>query len=187
MRLTSITLVLLVATIFSGLAIADDAPKRSPELQVLDHFVGTWEHEVTVKPAGEEAVKVQTVDYRFWSRGGQILHFCNPTEDPEFHMSLTYDPASKTYPGVLLSGSTSATVTGTWDATRNTMVWAMKHADGNTFTGEHRFIGKDRAEASGAIKNAEGEVVIEFQYKQTRRSETAANLREVQRRTGLGG
>ncbi len=85
-------------------------PKRSPELQVLERFAGTWEHELTIKPAGAEASTINTVDYRFWSRGERILHFSNPTDDPEFHMSLTYDPESKTYPGVMLIGSRRATV-----------------------------------------------------------------------------
>ena len=32
-----------------------DTPKRSPELQVLNHFVGTWDIKVTVTPATGEA------------------------------------------------------------------------------------------------------------------------------------
>lgn len=163
--------VLTVAVFFTALQ-ADDMPKRSPELQVLERFTGTWEHELTIKPAGAEASTINTVDYRFWSRGETILQFSNPTDDPEFHMSLTYDPESKTYPGVILVGSTRATVSATWDAKKQTMIFRMKYADGSTYSGEHRFIGKDRAEASGVVKNWYGGVVLELQWKQKRRKKS---------------
>jgi hypothetical protein len=169
MRLFSIVFSVLTVAVFSTALQADDMPKRSPELQVLERFIGTWEHELTIKPAGAEASTINTVDYRFWSRGERILHFSNPTDDPELHFSLTYDPESKTYPGVLLIGSTRATVSATWDAKKQTMVFSMKYTDGSTYSGEHRFIGKDRAEASGIVRNSDGDVVLELQWKQNRR------------------
>jgi hypothetical protein len=42
---------ILASTTIVKAAESGDKPKRSPELQVLDRFVGAWEHEVTLKPA----------------------------------------------------------------------------------------------------------------------------------------
>ena len=63
MRIVAImqTAVLTVAN--TGLLTADDMVRRSPELQVLDRFVGTWDHELTeastviTNPAGELVVE----------------------------------------------------------------------------------------------------------------------------------
>ena len=51
-------------------------------------------------------------------------------------MSLTCDPQSETYPGVMLIGSVRSAVMATWDAERNTMAFAMKYSNGHTYTGE---------------------------------------------------
>jgi hypothetical protein len=173
MRLTTITLTVLAAATFAAAVKADDTPKRSPELQVLERWVGAWDHQVTTKSADGEATTVETVDYRFWSRGGRILHISNPTDEQEFHMSLTYDSESKTYPGVMLIGSYRAVVTGTWEAKTQTMAFVIKDADGGTYRGTHRFIRDDRAESNGVLKNFRGEIVFEHGSKQARSKESA--------------
>lgn len=75
MRLTALTLTLLSATTFSGLALADEAAERSPELQVLDRFVGIWDVKVTIKPTGGETTTVDVVSHRSWSLGGTFVRF----------------------------------------------------------------------------------------------------------------
>ena len=152
---------------------ADGAPKRSPELQVLDRFVGVWDVKNTIKlPSGEEFTN-DFVSRRSWSLGGTFLrsqdtNFSNP-EAKEFQLLWTYDPAAKNYPAVFMDGPYRGELTGVWDAKTNTMHWKGKMANGVTAEGNDRFIGKDRIEASGVFKNAAGEIVAEISWPQTRR------------------
>ena len=81
MRLLTTTLTFLAVATLAAAAKADDTPKRSPELQVLDRFIGTWDIKVTVKPAGEEAASFDAVSFRRWSRGGSFVVFEDPGLD----------------------------------------------------------------------------------------------------------
>ena len=151
-----------------GVLRGEDAPKRPAALQALDNFVGTWDIEVTVKPAGGQAVKQKGLSIRRWSRGRTYLLFDDPGET-ELHIAMRYDPESGTYPGVFIAGNVRGLLTGEWDKKSRTMTFTLKYANGNTYTGKHRFVGKDRAEASGAIKDAKGKVLLELSFKQKRR------------------
>ncbi len=178
MRLTLLTLTLLSATTLSGLAFADDAPNRSPELRVLDRFVGVWDMKVTTTPTGGEETTVDSVSHRSWSVGGNFVQFQDPDnlkrpEANETQVLLTYDSNRKNYPGVWMSGPNRVELTGTWDAKTTTMHWAGKSREGGTSTGHHRFIGKDRAEVSTGIKDADGNVVLRISSVQTRRKVAA--------------
>lgn len=172
MRLIVITLAVVAAATFSGNAKADNSTKRSPGLQVLDHFVGAWDMKVTAKPAGGEAATFDAVSHRSWSRGGKFVVFDDPQEE-ELHMPMTYDPETKTYPGVMILGVGRGLVTGTWDESAKTMHFLIENMDKTTYRGTHRFIRDDYAEASGKVTNAVGEVIFELAYKQNRRSKTA--------------
>jgi hypothetical protein len=108
----------LVAGISPVAANADDALNRSPELQLLDRFVGTWDHEVTIKtPEGE--TKGNRVDTRNWSPGGNFLIFENSIDSkansdiPELYFILTYDAYAKRYPECGMNGSYRGLITGT--------------------------------------------------------------------------
>jgi len=175
MRLIATALIVISTTIFSQVAKADDT---SPELQVLDRFVGTWDVQVTIKSADGEEIKIDVDSRRRWTRGGTFLQIedANNLKDPqarELQILWTYDPVARNYPAVIMDGPNRAQLTGTWDAKTTTMHWKGKGADGVTSEGKHRFIGKDRAEASGVFKDADGKVVMEISWPQTRRSETA--------------
>lgn len=177
-RLTLLTLTLLSATTLSGLAFGNDPPDRSPELQVLDRFVGSWDMKLTIQPTGGEETAVDGVSHRSWSLGGNFVRFEDPNnlerpESNEAQMLLTYDSNRKNYPGVLMDGANRVELTGTWDAKTTTMHWAGKSPDGGTSTGYHRFIGKDRAEASTRVNDADGNVVLRISWVQTRRKVAA--------------
>ena len=184
MRKLSIVFTVLAAATFAANGKAEDAPKRSAELQVLDHFIGTWDHELTIKRlneiAMEEVTQITTVDTRKWSAGGTFVMFENSLEMkknpdvPELIMMITYDPDTNTYPGCLMSGPSRTILTGIWNERTQTMYWSGKDHLKNTITGKHRFIGTDRAEASLATTNPAGKLVllgqvVEMSWNQTRR------------------
>lgn len=175
MRLCALSLAVLAAAFFSLAVNAQDAPKRSAELQVLDRFVGTWDFDVTSKPAEGDTVKGKTSETRSWTLGGKFVRFENPKterpDEPEFQMLVTYDPATKTYPGFLMTGPSRALVTGTWDSSTQTMTFRGSISDnsGVTFVYTNRFPDADHCESFGLIKDATGKVIVEHTQKQTRR------------------
>ena len=153
---------------------ADGAPKRSPELQVLHRLVGVWDVKVTIKPAGGGETNFDVVSRRSWSFGGTFVRLedANNLKNPEakeFQILWTYDPVAKNYPAILMDGPHWGSITGVWDEKTKTMHWKSKMGNGVTGEGQHRFIGKDRAEASGVFRNPEGEIVTETSWSQTRR------------------
>ena len=165
----------------AAIAKADDKPKRSPELQVLDRLIGVWNVKAIIKPAGGPEIEREFVSRRRWTLGGTFLQFedalnLSDPEAKEFQLLWTYDPVARNYPAVIMEGPFRAELTGTWDAKTTTMHLKGKSSDGRTSKGYHRFIGNDRAEASAVFKDAEGKVVLEISWPQTRRDEIAKSV-----------
>jgi hypothetical protein len=184
MRLIAITLTLLVASTYCRAAKADDTAKRSPEMQVLARFVGTWDVKFTSKAAEGEKVAFDLVSTRAWSLGGRFIRFEDANnlripEMPEFQMLLTYDPDSNNYPGVTMDGPSRGQLTGTWDEKSQTMAFSATFPDGNKFASTHRFIGKSRAEAAGTITSPDGKIVVEMSWNQTRRNRTSTTTKSA--------
>ena len=175
MRIAFLTVAVLAAALCTLSALGQDTPKRSAELQVLDRFVGSWDLDVTNTPGSGEVVTGKTSETRTWTLGGKFVQFENPKtenpDEPEFQMLVTYDPATQTYPGVLMSGPSRAVVNGTWDQAKRTMTFRGKFTDegGAKFEFTNRFLDNDHCEASGVITGANGEVLVKQIQKQTRR------------------
>ncbi len=175
MRTISLLISALTVALSSQATHGDDIPKRSAELQVLDRFVGTWDFDVTSTPASGQAVTGKTSETRTWTLGGTFVQFENAKtekpDEPEFQMLVTYDPATKTYPGFLMSGPSRSLVTGTWDPARQTMTFRGKSTDdgGIKFEYASRFIEDEHCESTGVIRSATGELIVKQIQKQTRR------------------
>jgi len=152
---------------------ADGAPNRSPELQVLEHYLGVWDVKTTIKPTGAEEITVTSVSRRSWTIGGTFVQFQDTghslPEALEYQLLWTYDPVAKNYPGVMMNGPHSGAITGVWDEKTKTMHWKGKMGNGLTVEGRDRFIGNGRTEASGVFKNPDGDVVLEISWSNTRR------------------
>ena len=173
MRLFPITLAVLAAGTFTASAKADDEPKRSPELNVLNHFIGTWDVQFVGQPTDGDKITFKSVSRRNWSRGGQFIRFEDPPgeqqDNPEFHMLLTYDSKANKYPGVIMMGPARSDITGTWDGKSNAMSFNIKPADGTVVTVTHRFVAEDRAEVSGEYRNSDGQLLMKASWNQSRR------------------
>jgi hypothetical protein len=63
MRLNGL-IVTILATAISQSAIGEDNSKLSAEIQILDRFVGTWDMDVTIKPAGADVINVKSAETR---------------------------------------------------------------------------------------------------------------------------
>ena len=167
MRLTSIALTICITASLPGAVSAQDASKRSAELQVLDRFIGDWETVVTAKGTDEKSTSVQS---RKWSREGKFV--LSEEQDlstkKEAHFFITYDSKGKQYRACFINDEFTVPLLGTWDQKSQTMQWkssdvAFKH------DGVHRFIDKDHVEWTMTVTSPEGKVVLELSAKQTRR------------------
>ena len=65
MRYLTLILAVFVLSVTARHTSADDATKRSAELQVLDRFIGTWDSVVTNQTMDDES---KTIEERRWSR-----------------------------------------------------------------------------------------------------------------------
>ena len=64
-------------------------------------------------------------------------------------MPWTYEAEAKNYPAEGLLGPSRFQQTGTWDEATKTMTSRITYPDGNRLLATHRFVTKERAEASG--------------------------------------
>ena len=161
-------LAVFVLSTFSLFAIADDTVKRSPELAVLDRFVGTWTSEKRVETPDGQITKRAGVETRKWSPGGGFLVFEGAGE-PEFHMLLTYNEEAKAYTGVFMFGTRRALVTGMWNEKTKTMRLRGTYDNGNTYESTGRFLDNENAEVSATIKNPDGKILLKLSWKSSRR------------------
>ena len=173
MKAVTSSLAILVVAVCSNVAVAEDSTKRSAELQALGRFVGTWDTAATIKAKDGTSVSEKSSEIRRWSLGGKFVHFENArTENaalPEFHMLVTYDPAAKTYPGIMMVGPNRTMIVGKWDKETKTMTFSGTFADGNRLVFKNRFVDEDHIETSGVITKPSGDVIVEVLNKQTRR------------------
>ena len=161
MKLMVTMLAGLVMATFTEDAKADDMPKRSPELQVLDRLIGVWNVKTIIKPAGGPEIKREFVSRRRWTLGGTFLQFEDALNlsDPdakEFQLLWTYDPVAKNYPAVIMDGPSRAELTGTWDAKTTTMHWTGKSSDGGTSKGGGNYTPPEARKGGGAFAGGAG-------------------------------
>ena len=106
---------LTFCTILATACGASAQKSKSPELAVLDRFVGTWDISGTYHLSGGEKVPFNSVSYRQWTQQGKTIHFDDPgsnPDDPGIQILLTYDPENQNYPGVTLMGTKSGQISG---------------------------------------------------------------------------
>jgi hypothetical protein len=168
MRFVAITLVLMTTTSFPRRLVAEDTPKKPPELQVLDRFVGDWDDAITNKTTRQ---KYNAIEYRKWSPLGEfvISQDQNLSTKKEAHFLITYDPDAEVYRACFIEAASAALLLGAWDAKTQTMTWTSPPEVNVKFTGTHRFIDKDHAEWSITVTGQDGTVYAQMSGKQTRR------------------
>ncbi len=170
MRPIALMFVLLASVYMSRPVSADEAPKRSEELKVLERFIGNWETTITIKATGE---KYHTTESRKWSKAGQFVlsEDLNLSTKKEAHFLLTYDPNAKAYRTCFIDEGNTIMLLGSWDKETQTMKWTGTDSVGNKHAGSNRLIDKDHFEWSLAVSDPDGKVLVELSAKQTRRKQ----------------
>jgi hypothetical protein len=176
MRAIAITLPVLAFATFSAAVKADDASKRSSELQVLDRFVGTWAQTFTLRKTEwtpEEKRGTGTFSSA-WILGDQFVQETGQKADGNSHLTLyTYDKKQKSYRmWYFASSGQTGEVAGKWDADSNTLVWKWEVPNGLTGTGTHHFLNDDTYEFSTVIEDESGKVFFHRVGTSTRTKKT---------------
>ncbi len=161
-----------------GAALAEDPPKLSAEMRVLDAFIGTWDEVVSNKPTEwtSTAGKSTAVTKRAWILGGQFFRgegTWQPAKTEFLHL-MSYDADAKAYRSWYFDAAGAmprGVFRGTWDEKTRTLASRETDEAGNTSVGTNTVTDKDHTEWTLVTKNPDGKVVLDMAGKCTRRKE----------------
>jgi len=178
---------LVTFTLFAGIALssatAADTPsepaKDVPELQVLNHWVGKWDDEITVKPnAGlPNGMRAKGTVVAEWVLNGRFVQQTAIMEPSDGHPVLkatslmTYDPRKRVYRTWMFFSTGTVTETeGQWDEKSRTMMSKGRDAESGVTTAVTATFAADGSERWSIIeKDRYGKVVGETVGKNTPR------------------
>jgi hypothetical protein len=167
-----------MSVLIVGRAGAQEAAPASPELRVLEKWIGTWDEVLTNKPTEwlPTAGTSTAVTKREWALDGKFVRaegHWEPAKTKYLHL-MTYDPAVGKYRSWYFDSANSIprdAVTGVWDEKTATMTWEGVHENGVRTKGTHRIVDEDHQEWSVTATNRAGTVVMDLSGKSTRRKE----------------
>ena len=175
-RRTTFALVAIIGTSLISVAQAQDtAPKKSPELQVLDRYVGSWEETAIAKPAlwTPERTTSTTTTTRQWILNGTMIENKGawlPGKNEFLHL-MTYDPQRKEYRQWYFDKDNLApqAYRGKWDEATQTFTFTGTLADGIRSTSQQKFVDKDTFTWTLVAKDQTGKVVLDMEGKCVRK------------------
>ena len=170
-----LTLVAVVA-VFGSTTIgqADEAGEKSPELQVLDRYVGTWDETVVIKPAlwTPEKTTSSTTTTRKWILNGMMIENKGAwTPDDEFLHLMTYDPKQNEFRQWYYDKDNLVPqeYQGRWDAATQTFTFTGTLADGIQSASQQHFVDKDTFTWTLVAKDKTGKMVLDMEGKCVRK------------------
>lgn len=153
-------------------ALAEDGPAKAvPELEVLSHYVGEWDIDVTSANMPDlkgQATAKWILDGRFVEQTG-VLKSSDDSTVLKIKTLMTYDPDAKSYRmWSFYSNGNAIEAMGTWDAEKKTMT-SIHRDEGMTTTITADFSKAGVEQWKIVTKNAQGNVVSELTGTNTRR------------------
>ena len=168
----------------TGLSQAADAPatgptKEIPELQVLQHYAGSWDCEIRVKPNDRQPKGGQTkgVSHGEWILDGRFFRQSWTAEGSDDIPGMkgnnvwTYDPEKETYRiwGFASNGG-AVESRAKWDAKTKTMTSTILDSDkGVTVVTKATFPEEGTELWTTVIQDGAGQVLMEMSGKNVRR------------------
>lgn len=144
---------------------AADAPPKSPELNVLERFVGDWTTEgtVTVLNAQPQDLKTTGTATRKWILDGRLIEESGASSDgTKAKVLFTYDVAKKVYRNWYFSSVGDCFDTsGQWNEATQTFSFRTDLGNGFTQTSTIHFTDADHHEWSSKVTDAAGKVYFE--------------------------
>jgi hypothetical protein len=154
----------------------DTAPKKSPELEVLNRFIGEWEETVVLKPAAwtPERTTIRNTHTRKWILNGQMIEnkgVWSPSKDEFLHLT-TYDADQGEYRQFYFDKNNPVSrdeYRGKWDEETKTLTLNGKLANGVRSLLVNRFIDADTFTWTLVAKDRAGTVVLDMESKCVRK------------------
>jgi hypothetical protein len=178
---TRITTALVLSSLMLILASAwaqdqNSDPKQSPELQVLQRFIGSWEETVEQKRAAwtPEPSTKKIASTRKWILDGKMIENRGTwsPDDVEFLHLMSYDPKRREYRQWYFESINPISLgeqRGQWDQATQTLTWKGKLDDGVTTETVERFIDTDNFTWTLVAKDSSGQVVLDMEAKVRRK------------------
>lgn len=157
----------------SVVARAAEAPAAAdtPELKVLDRYVGLWEGTLVVKkgPWTSQEQNAATKVSAARVLGGRYVQLnASGSDGVEGMLMLTYDTARRHYVSWRwTSRGHHNTTQGEWFEQTRTMIWSGTMPGDFTIKTVERFPTDDTREFETVVKNADGAVMLEMSAKLT--------------------
>jgi hypothetical protein len=174
--------VLLTGLVFGFAWSAEEpqGPARDvPELQVLNHWAGTWGTELTTKPNADlpNGAKAKGRATGEWVHGGRFLRQTWAMEEsqgiPKLSGStmMTYDPRKKVYRSwSFFSNGYTSESQGVWDPKSRTLTSTSRDAESGRTTTTKATFAEDSTETWSIVeKDRDGKIGSETTGKNTRR------------------
>jgi hypothetical protein len=167
---------LLVAWLSSTAQELKPVANQSPELRVLERFIGSWEETVVQKRAARTPVAStkKITSTRKWILGGKMIENKGAwsPDNVEFLHLMSYDPLRREYRQWYFDANNPASLgedRGTWDEATQTLTWRGKLVDGATTETIERFTDKDNFTWTFVAKDGAGQVVLNMEAKVRRK------------------
>ena len=174
-RTTVFAVVIIVTSLVSATRAQDSALEKSPELKVLNRYVGSWEETAIAKPAlwTPERTTSTTTTTRRWILNGTMIENKGawlPGKNEFLHL-MTYDPQRKEYRQWYFDKDNLApqAYRGKWDEATQTFTFTGTLADGIRSTSQQRFVDKDTFTWTLLAKDQTGKVVLDMEGKCVRK------------------
>ena len=171
----------ILAGIFLAAPASAEAPQGPagdvPELKVLEHRVGEWDVEMTIKPADGPSggIKAKGTAKAEWVLDGRFVQstWTMEGEDGSPPMKgislMTYDPGKKAYRGwMFLSNGSVSQTEGRWDDKTRTMTLKARDPQGGSSTVVESFAEDGTQTWTIVEKDRDGRVLAEVTGTNTR-------------------
>ncbi|MEL6110747.1 MAG: DUF1579 family protein [Planctomycetota bacterium] len=160
-------LAVFLLTLFS-FHCSGDQPNRSPELLLLDRFVGDWVVKLEVEVNGEIVQRPQYESHIQWSRDGTFVIANEIHENREQLMVMRFDTAQRAYRGAFFSSTEQTPFTADWDEAKQTFTLEFEEAEDADASMVYRFRDKDEIEVRIGIRGKDGKANATVTGTQTR-------------------
>ena len=147
---------------------------RSPELQVLERFVGSWQETVQQKPAAwtPKPVTITATGTRKCVLNGSMIEnkgIWFPGKDEFMHL-MSYDPHRKQYRQWYFDKdrATPQEYIGSWDGARQTFTFKGTIVEGVSCTSTQKFVDEDTFTWTLVATDRAGKVVLDMHGKALR-------------------
>jgi hypothetical protein len=160
---------MVVLFVTSSATIAESAP-QSPEMEVLNRWLGTWESHIAIEPSEwlPQGMQINQTANIEWVLGGQFQQAAIRGDEHEAQEIQRYDGLTRVYQRWSFdSNGITGNWMGIWNEESETMTWSF---DIGVIKGTmvDRFLAAERYDTTVIIEDRQGKVLLNIHTEHTR-------------------